>query len=389
MSTTDRFSSPYWAFVSYSHEDGRLARQMQRRLERIRIPPAARAGIAECGLDMARLRPIFRDDSELATGDLGEQIREALARSAWLIVVATPRSARSHWVEAEIREFVALGRADRILLLVADGKPRLALDAGEALDLDAAFSPALSELARDSVWADARQIAGGRERAFVRLAAGMLGLGFDVLWRRERRRSRRRLATAAVLIAGVLSVVGLLAYVQAQPVDIADCRLGAIVFRDPWTGSEFRPVSVGAGRVWLCNDGIVRSLEAARASGGHSGPYGPTVLKGVLEDATRRHPDRVVYFVYNRIRGLPSSWWDALDEVDVQEVLKLEGFRWLPLNEQPRMSEFGFASIELDDTYSTVSVSLDLSWNPLIGMVCDQTRLEVAIEKLCEPVTGD
>ena len=77
-----RASAPptrYRAFISYSHADGRLAAGLHRKLESWKL--------ADC----SHLAPIFIDRAELAAGpDLSASVREALADSAALIVIASP-----------------------------------------------------------------------------------------------------------------------------------------------------------------------------------------------------------------------------------------------------------------------------------------------------------
>ena len=71
-----------------------------------------------------RLTPVFRDRSELpSAADLGRVVNEALDGSANLIVICSPRSAASNYVNEEISTFKHLGRADRIFCLVVDGEP--------------------------------------------------------------------------------------------------------------------------------------------------------------------------------------------------------------------------------------------------------------------------
>jgi hypothetical protein len=72
---------------------------------------------------------VFRDQEEFpASADLGRAIRKALGAARTLIVIGSPRSARSHWVGEEIRYFKQLGRSNRIYCLIADGE---LVDAGE------------------------------------------------------------------------------------------------------------------------------------------------------------------------------------------------------------------------------------------------------------------
>lgn len=105
----------YSAFISYNHRDKRIAAWLHRAIETYRIPKRLRGRQTRLGILEARLPPVFRDREELAaSSDLSQSIREALAVSGCLIVVCSPDSARSQWVNEEVRNFTALGRRDQI-----------------------------------------------------------------------------------------------------------------------------------------------------------------------------------------------------------------------------------------------------------------------------------
>ena len=111
-------------FVSYAREDERWAASVHRSIERYRVPkplvgrPAAGSPIP------SSLRPVFRDRDELSSSsDLGKRLDDALRASRFLIVVCSPRAARSQSVNEEILRFKKLGREDRILCLIVDGDP--------------------------------------------------------------------------------------------------------------------------------------------------------------------------------------------------------------------------------------------------------------------------
>ena len=80
-----------------------------------------------------RLFPVFIDRKELPTSaDLPHAIVDALDRSRFLIVICSPNSARSKWVQAEVMHFKRTGRANRILALIIAGEP----NATEKVDFD-------------------------------------------------------------------------------------------------------------------------------------------------------------------------------------------------------------------------------------------------------------
>jgi hypothetical protein len=391
MSSEPRSNPPrYWAFISYSRADSAWAKRVQRRLEKLVIPQSARAQAAEQGPNARSLKPVFLDEDELAaSSDLGAGIREAIEQAAYLVVICSPRSARSKWVDAEIRHAMEQGRVDRILLLLVEGEPRAAGPGDETESL-AAFAPALAELPTEPLWVDARPQSEGNRRALTRIAAGMLGLGFDDLWRREQRRRRARLSWMTGLAALVAVTVGGLFALQSAPVDVAECRLGAVVFRDPWVGSEFAVERVGVDYYYVgCSEDVPRPEEIA-TNLDCVGPYGSTILKGVFVygDETLSRPPETVYAVWNAHRGAaPCCWWDALDEVGFMEMEK-QRFRWLATADEPLMQDFGFSSIEVEEPYSTVSEGLAVA-NPLMAAVCEQTRLATTLSRISKRFSGE
>ena len=85
----------YAAFISYSHADIKVARWLHRAIENYRVPKALVGTAGDRGPIPARLRPIFRDEDELAgAAELGPKLLGALARSDALIVICSPTAAR-------------------------------------------------------------------------------------------------------------------------------------------------------------------------------------------------------------------------------------------------------------------------------------------------------
>ena len=178
-----------------------------------------------------RLSPIFRDREELASAtDLGEEISTALRESASQIVICSPNAARSKWVNEEILAFKRLGREDRIFCLIVGGEPNATDVPGR--EEEECFPPALRfRLAADGtlgtsrtepIAADARPGKDGRPAAKLKLIAGLLGVGFDALRRREQQRRNRRLAiiagaaTAGMVLTSTLAVYALIQRSVAQ-----------------------------------------------------------------------------------------------------------------------------------------------------------------------------
>ena len=97
----------YRAFISYSHKDEKIAAKLHRYIEQFRIPKKLDIKwdpVSENG--PRRIFPVFRDKDELpSSADLGTQIETALRNSDFLVVVCSPDSAQSRWVNEEILTF--------------------------------------------------------------------------------------------------------------------------------------------------------------------------------------------------------------------------------------------------------------------------------------------
>lgn len=253
----------YWAFISYSHQDNlsvrgdrsgdhiQWANWLHEQLETFQIPASYRDRATRTGDRMPeRFFPTFRDEAELPTShDLGGQIRDALEHSRFLIVIASPRSACSRYVNEEVRYFRQLGRSDRILTLIVDGEPNVRLHpkAGWSAT-DGCFCPALVHplspddeedtdrlLPEEPIAADvrAKDTEPPREmrasecdqpdrRALLefmtlKLIAGLMGVGLDELVQRdkvradEEERLRSRNLRRWLAAVGALALFALLA----------------------------------------------------------------------------------------------------------------------------------------------------------------------------------
>ena len=97
----------YRAFISYASADRVVGERFQRAIEHYRLPKPLRGTDHGYGLVPKRLTPLFRDRSDASAGrDLGVTLRTALESSDALVVLCSPASARSKWVNEEIRTFL-------------------------------------------------------------------------------------------------------------------------------------------------------------------------------------------------------------------------------------------------------------------------------------------
>ena len=85
------------AFISYKREDEKWAKWLQKKLEHYELPTEIRKQNPD--LEFANNpRHVFKDTTDLSGGVLEKAIKEGLASSKYLIVICSPRAAKSPWV---------------------------------------------------------------------------------------------------------------------------------------------------------------------------------------------------------------------------------------------------------------------------------------------------
>lgn len=200
----------YDGFISYSHAaDGRLAPALQRGLQRLAKPWNSRRALR-----------IFRDETGLSTNpDLWSSIEEALDESSWFILLASPDSAGSEWVNKEITRWLETKSVERILPVVTDGTWEWDQHHGDFTARSSAVPTALRGALRDEPrhldlrWARAEidlDLRNSRFRGAVAdLAAPVHGVAKDELEGEDIRQHRRTrmLARGAVGALAVLLLV--------------------------------------------------------------------------------------------------------------------------------------------------------------------------------------
>lgn len=218
------------AFVSYSHADARWAADLQKFLERYRVPRQLASKF-----DSSRpLRPVFRDETELTSGKLSDAIEGALSASAALVVVCSPAAANSKWVDAEIRRFRELHGDSRIFPVIVAGMPHAEAAADECFPPALRGDPLSGFDTTEHLAADVRPA--GKRDAFLRIAAALLGVGFDALKRRDQQRRQLQFAgvtTIALIVAVVTTGLAINASIARKEAELrrdqADDLIGFMV----------------------------------------------------------------------------------------------------------------------------------------------------------------
>lgn len=223
IATGMRVSKQYSAFISYNHNDEKVAKWLLRKLESYTTPSKLIGVNGQFGSVPRKIGKVFRDRDELASsGNLSDTVQKALENSSALIVICSPNAANSEWVNKEITTFRGLGRSNQIFSFIVAGEPQ-----SEDKSVDC-FPPALlapdadSDIPIEPLAADYRDKGDGKDRAFLKLVAGLLGVGYDDLVKRNEQRRLKRLtgivfsSIAGMVLTSVLAANAIIARDDAQ-----------------------------------------------------------------------------------------------------------------------------------------------------------------------------
>lgn len=186
----------YDAFISYRHADTDLfaAKKLHRKLETFHVP---RAIAKKSG--KKNIKRVFRDQEELPVGsDLGDNIEKALAESEFLLVICTPRTPESYWVQKEIETFIRIHDREHVLAVLAEGEPGESFP--KQLLEDENGSP-VEPLAADIRGKTKAQINKKLKTEIMRLAAPLLHCSYDDLRQRHRERHIRKIVSVTAATA--------------------------------------------------------------------------------------------------------------------------------------------------------------------------------------------
>ena len=209
----------YKAFISYRHRsfDRKVAIQLQKMLETYHIPKQ---------FGKREQWKVFRDETELpVSDDLSADIRCALEKSEFLIVICSNETANSKWCRQEIAYFKELhhNTTKKICAVLIEGNPDTVfpeeLRFTEIAQTDAdgnrhSFSVEVEPLAAN-IAAESERLAFKKLKAeFLRIAAPMLGVSYDTLKQRQRNYRYQKITAAAVGAAVIAALFSAYAYQQ-------------------------------------------------------------------------------------------------------------------------------------------------------------------------------
>lgn len=190
----------YDAFISYRHSDldMYIAKKVHKGLETFKVP---RAVAKKSG--KKNIKRVFRDQEELPIGsDLGDNIEGALAESEFLIVICSPRTPESYWVQKEIDTFIRMHGREHVLAVLIEGEPDQSFP--KQLLTDGAGN-SVEPLAADVRGTTKSEINKKMKTEIMRLAAPLLHCSYDDLRQRHKERRMKKIigAVSAVAVLGV------------------------------------------------------------------------------------------------------------------------------------------------------------------------------------------
>ncbi|CAK8725531.1 hypothetical protein KKHLCK_16955 [Candidatus Electrothrix laxa] len=233
--TRNNIGYTYTAFISYSRKDTRIAKWLHKNLENFAIPRAIRK---ELSLKSKKpFFPIFLDEEELSVSvSLSDDIKSALEDSKFLIVLCSPHSVVSCWVNEEILQFKLQGKSNNIIAVIIDGEPDAVAKGlreevecfpenlcchvnDEGLPTDNKIEPPLAADLRPSCLIEGKNILLtysfwlksylSRRDGLLKIASGLLRIKYDELKHRDKIRQRWQ-AAIFTSISVILALIGTL-----------------------------------------------------------------------------------------------------------------------------------------------------------------------------------
>lgn len=261
----------YNAFISYRHQspDQEIAKKLHSLIENYKIPSSLKKS-----LGISKMGRVFRDQEELPlSSNLGEDIRQALENSEWLICICSPRYLQSKWCLEEVDYFISLGRRDKILAILIEGEPvdsfPLALRFEEIDGKTIEREPLAADVRATSLNESLRKLNNEKHR----ILAPMLNVNYDDLKQRDRIRKNK---IRAAVSAGVILVLSIfLMYVVIKNKQISDERNAALIAESKWLAQSANQALDNGDK----NLSLLLSLEALPEDGDN--PDRPIVTEAI------------------------------------------------------------------------------------------------------------
>ena len=218
----------YDAFISYSHaeDNAEIAEALHKKLEHYRIPSQIQKITGK-----KKIERVFRDKEELPlSANLTENIYTALDNSEYLIVLCSPESRASQWVQREIEYFAGVHGKERIFAVLIKGEPEdvfppiLCEKTEIKTDINGQnyiITEPVEPLAADVRGYSKKERIKKLDAEFLRLIAGILQCPYDELKQRHQE-YRMKIAIAAMSAVMFLGIAfGMYSAYQRDQVNTA------------------------------------------------------------------------------------------------------------------------------------------------------------------------
>ena len=264
-------TNDYNAFISYRHvsPDQEIAKKLHSLIENYKIPSSLKKS-----LGISKMGRVFRDQEELPlSSNLGEDIRQALQNSEWLICICSPRYLESKWCLEEVDYFISLGRRDKILAILIEGEPAdsfpLALRFEEIDGKTVEREPLAADVRATALNESLKKLNNEKHR----ILAPMLNVNYDDLKQRDRvRKNKIRVAVSASVIM-LLSIF--LMYAVIKNKEISNERNAALIAESKWLAQSANQALDNGDK----NLSLLLSLEALPEDGNN--PDRPIVTEAI------------------------------------------------------------------------------------------------------------
>jgi hypothetical protein len=194
--------SSHDAFISYSRKDSVFARRLEQALENYRPPK-------DLPVPQRRL-DVFRDEEDFIGTEYSRAVEQHLAQSKKLLLLCSPASCASRYVDDEIRRFLRSHDASDVIPVLLSGIPNN--EATAANDPSCAFPPALVEALEIPLAADFRGVDAAKSRldrgasagAWYSVLANLYGQSRSAIEQRELRRQARSRRITGSIVGGII-----------------------------------------------------------------------------------------------------------------------------------------------------------------------------------------
>lgn len=204
------------AFISYKHGDldTFVAENLHKAIETFKVPRNIQKATGKKAIER-----VFRDKDELPiSSNLSDNISQALQNSEYLIVICSPRTPESYWVQKEIETFIEMHDRDHVLAVLIEGEPEEAfperLRYAEEVRTLPDGTQQVERIPVEPLAADLR--ANGKPEVkkllrteILRIMAPLLGCGYDDLRQRHRERKMHRIIGISAGLSACFLAFGL------------------------------------------------------------------------------------------------------------------------------------------------------------------------------------